>query len=340
MENETMENKTVEKEENQDKKKFRINLHLVFVLVILLCIGVLVSKFIGFGQRVTKEDIDAVSVPDNPEIEVYDYFVPVMAEDDGTFPTDDGITTVVCLGNSPFSDDRASKDNVCSLLAEQTGATVYNCSIPDSYLSSYNYTFLSDYPMDAFSFYWLTTIFAADNQKIIEQAYNAMDEVPSDLKEAVDLLKSIDFNAVDAIVLMYDAADYFNGRPMYSDENETDIQCFTGAMTAGIELIKAKFPWIRVIVMSPSYAFGVAEDGSYVSSDIKTYGQHYLSTYFNKQFQAAYSLEVTFVDNLYGSFHEDNARDYLKDNVHLNQKGRERIASRIKEALERYTPLH
>lgn len=333
---ETNENST----ENNGKKKFRINIHLVFAALVILFVAIIASKFIGFGKYISQDDIAAIPAPENPEIQAYDDFRPLMAEDDGTFPKDDGITTVVCLGNA-FSDERNSDNNLCSLFAKETGATVYNCSIPDSHMSSLNYTFLADdYPMDAFSFYWLTTAFTVDNEAILDTAMKAMEEVPEELEESVKLLQSIDFETVDAIFIMYDGSDYLDNRPIFNDANFTDIQHFTGAMAAGIELIQETYPWIRIIVMSPTYAFGVEEDGSYISSDIKSSDYGFLSTYVIMQYSAADVLNVSFLDNLYGSIHEDIAKEYLTDNLHLNQKGRELVAARMKEALEKYTTIY
>jgi lysophospholipase L1-like esterase len=42
------------------------------------------------------------------------------------------------------------------------------------------------------------------------------------------------------------------------------------------------------------------------------------------------------VDHLYGTIHEDNAEDYLTDNLHLNKAGRELVADRFVEALYYY----
>ncbi|MEI3211139.1 MAG: hypothetical protein V8S42_01635 [Lachnospiraceae bacterium] len=44
---------------------------------------------------------------------------------------DDGVTTILCLGNNPFADDR-SGDGLASLIAGKTNSTVYDCSFPDS----------------------------------------------------------------------------------------------------------------------------------------------------------------------------------------------------------------
>ena len=74
-----------------------------------------------------------------------------------------------------------------------------------------------------------------------------------------------------------------------------------------------------------------------MSSDIMTYGgMDVLSTYVIKQSDSAAVQSVSFVDNLYGTIHEDNAKEYLTDNLHLNVKGRKAVAKRFVEALNYY----
>lgn len=322
-----------------EKKKFKINFHLIFAGIVLLVIVAFIVKFWGFGRVITRDDIETMPVPENPEIQTYDNFVPNFAEDDGTFPEDDGVTTVVCLGNNPFSDDKDADTNVCNMFAEEADATVYNCSIPGSYLSAREYSFFADiYPMDAFSLYWLATGFCVGNDAIFDQAIEAMEtsgeEVSKELLDSVETLRSIDFEKVDFIYIMYDGSDYFAGRPISNPEVGTDVQTFAGSTAASIQLIRQTYPWIRIIVMSPTYAFGVDENGEYVSSDIMKYGQGTLSAYVLDQYQTAYNLHTTFIDNIYGTFYEDIARDYLEDNLHLNQKGRELVVVRMIEAME------
>lgn len=322
-----------------EKKKFKINFHLIFALLVIVVIAIFVAKFWGFGRIITRADIATIPVPENPEIQSYDNFMPNIMEDDGTFPEDDGITTVVCLGNNPFSDDMGERDNVCKMFADATGATVYNCSIPGSYLSAKEYSFFADrYPMDAFSLYWLTTTFCVENASIIDTAIAAMEasgeEVSPNLTDSVKTLRSIDFEKVDFIYIMYDGSDYFASRPVSNPELGTDIQTFAGATAASIDLIRTTYPWIRIIVMSPTYAFAVDENGDYVSSDIIKYGGSALSAYVLDQYITSYNLHTTFIDNIYGTFYEDIAKDYLSDNLHLNQKGRELVVVRMIEAME------
>lgn len=319
-----------------EKKNFRFNMHWVVLLIFLITVGVIIYKAATFFTHITEEEIDSIESVDT-DTEPLDNIMPLLNKPENA-PADDGVTTVVCFGNAPLADERDASSGVCNTIGSLSGATVYNCSIPNSYMTSAHHTFDADYiPIDAFSFYWLTTTYTLDNFKITDDAVKAIEasgkEVPEETLEALRLLKSIDFNTVDVITLMYDSDDYFAGRLMYDDENKTNVRTFTGAMTAGIELIQQYYPHIRIIVMSPTYAYALDENGEYESSDKITYGQSYLSTYVIKQAEASYEAGVTFVDHLYGTIHEDIADKYLSDNRHLNEAGRKLVAERFVYAL-------
>lgn len=324
---------------DENKNRLQNYFHILCALVVVAVIVIACTKFykyINGGILFSQEEIDARDTTDLPDTEALDYILPLIT-DASNILEDDGILTVACFGNNPFSDERGSKNNVCNQVAELTGATVYNCSIPGSYMAALNVTYLGDdYPMDAFSFYWLTTGFCLNNFPVMEDAIAHMEDVSPDMLDSLALLESIDFSTVDVIAIMFDGSDYLAGREMYNDSNFTDPQQFTGSMAAGIQLIQEFYPHIRIIVMSPTYAFGVEDDGSYISSDIKTYGQSFLSTYVIKQAEAAYQLSVSFVDNLYGTIHENIAPDYLIDNIHLNQNGRKFVAQRLADAINTY----
>ena len=91
--------------------------------------------------------------------------------------------------------------------------------------------------------------------------------------------------------------------------------------------------------MSPTYAYGLDENGDYISSDIQRYGWDVLSTYVIKQYASCNSRGVTFVDNLYGTINEDQAPEYLTDHLHLNLAGRKKVAERFVYALNYFSHL-
>ncbi len=314
-------------------KKF--NFHYIILgavgLIIIFAIIRLVIWNIG-----TKDNTE-ITQDSEYDIESMDYILPLNPKYlEGR--EDDGVTTVVCLGNAPFADAKNADDNLAVLIEKELGenAKVYNCSVADSYMTALNPTFVREYPMDAFSFYWLSTVIAVDNDVLIDSAFESMGEVPEELKESMDLLRSIDFETVDVLAVMYDGNDYLSGRITINTDNPTDIQCFTGSLTAGIQLIQEIYPHIRIMVMSPTYAYVVDENGEYQSSDIVDFGMGSLATYAILESNACYENSVSYIDNLYASVNADNAKEYLEDNIHLNTKGRELIAKRFVECFNLY----
>ncbi len=318
------------------KLKRFINIHTLLLLVFLVTAGGLIYRFTNWGEKI---DPNQIEVDDFREDNL-DLILPLLDEDGNMVDMeDDGETTIVCFGNAPFADDRNSPDNLANIIAEKTGATVHNFSVSGSYLAAQNYMLdITLVPMDAFNFYWLTqlAVKAPMQEKAQEASMTLGNLTPPEALEVYEEISNLDFNTVDVAVIMYDATDYLLGHQMYNDDNPDDIEQFTGNLEAGIRLLQATYPQMRIIVMSPTYAYAVDEDGKYVSSDKYTYGWDVLSTYAIKQQESCSNCSVTFIDHIYGTINEDNADEYLVDNLHLNVAGRELIADRFVEALYYY----
>ena len=330
-----------EEADERKRKPFRINMHLILLFVFLIFVGGLVYKFFTWGERIDLSEIfkDGQGTYED----TYDEFLPLIDADGKAVPVDysDGLT-IVAFGNAPFADDRDSEKSLANLIAKDANATVYNCSITGSYVAAQSTVFSPEYkPMDIYTPYWMATLFTSTGQTREDMEDNFRyaaehlgDDCPADATEVFDTLASIDFSTVDVITFMYDATDYLMGNNMYNFENTTDITYFANNLEAAIELIQNAFPNIHIIVLGPAYAYGLEDDGTYVSSDIKRYGnQDALSVYSIMEWNTCASRSVTFVDNLYGTITEDNAKQYLTDYIHLNQKGREKIAERFLYAL-------
>lgn len=317
----------------KNKSKIQLAVHAGFIIIVLLVIGIIGAKVVNFvnGEVISDEEFHYVA-EDVEETENMDYILPLIVSKDTPLPNADGEQNIVCFGNAPFADDRDSEDNLCNMIAELTGANVYNCSYPGSGLTHYGY------PEYCFTFYWIATAACIDNYKIYDTFFKENPDCDPSLKGIVEYMKTIDFNTIDTIVLMYDGTDYLKGHRVYNIADLTDTWNFTGSMAAGIQLFQETYPHIRFIVASPTYAFAEDENGNYVSSDTVMYLPEgaYLSTYVVKQADIAYELSVSFIDNLYGTIHEDIAPDYLTDNIHLNLEGRKKVAKRIADAVNKY----
>lgn len=313
-----------------------LNVHVFFVLVLIIVIGLVAYRFTHWGQRVSQSEIfkDGQGSYDDS----WDSILPLTDENGQMVITD--ASNIVLFGNAPFADDRDSSDSLANLIAKETGANVYNCSISGSYLAAQELNFDPTVAaMDAYCLYWLVNLATSapiDNY-YVQAAEQLGDKTPADAEEVINTLKTLDFNTIDTVAIMYDATDYLLGNPMYNDDNPTDPTQFTGNLEASLDVLQSLYPQIRIIVMSPTYAYAVDENGDYVSSDMYIYNNRdVLSTYVIKECYSANLHSVSFMDNLYGSITEDNAKEYLTDNLHLNVKGRKLIAKRFEYFLNYY----
>ena len=313
-----------------------LNVHVFFVLVLVVVIGLVAYRFTHWGQRVSQSDIfkDGQGSYDDS----WDSILPLTDENGQMVITD--ASNIVLFGNAPFADDRDSSDSLANLIAKETGANVYNCSISGSYLAAQELNFDPTVAaMDAYCLYWLVNLAtgAPIDNYYVQAAEQLGDKTPADAEEVINTLKTLDFNTIDTVAIIYDATDYLLGNPMYNDDNPTDPTQFTGNLEASLDVLQSLYPQIRIIVMSPAYAYAVDENGDYVSSDMYIYNNRdVLSTYVIKECYSANLHSVSFMDNLYGSITEDNAKEYLTDNLHLNVKGRKLIAKRFEYFLNYY----
>lgn len=327
----------MEPEKNKHGILSHINLHVILLIVALIFVGCIIYKILNFGQLVDLNEI----FKDGPGTyeDTLDSILPLFdTEGNPVYENYGQGDTILVFGNAPFADDRGSKDNLANMVQDMTGTTVYNCSVSGSYLATELPTLdASKAPSDIFSFYWLVSLatgfHGSTDAEFLKGVELLGENAPPEAMEVYNTLTSIDLSTVDVVIVMYDGSDYLAGHPMYNDDDYTDITQFTGNTEAGIELLQFCCPDIRIIVMSPPYAFAIDDDGSYVSSDIKRYGWDVLSTYVIKQYTSCVSRSVTYVDNLYGTINEDNASEYLTDNLHLNLEGRKKIAERLVYAL-------
>lgn len=316
----------------------KINWHLVLLLVFIACVIFVIYKFVNWKNEIDPNTLFTdEELMSEPEIETLDNILPNSAAE-GSPAALDGVTNIVLFGNGPFAEDYGTINCLSETIAKMANATVYNCAVPGSHLAATNDTFSVEADaMDAFNFYWLTTFAALDNEVPCKEALtNAPEALPPEAQQVYDILTDLDFSKIDVIGIMYDATDYLQGRTLYNVSNETDIQTFYGNLTAGIELLQTTYPHIRIIVMSPTYAYAVNSEGEYVDSDIFVYNEHPLSTYALMMDRSTSNLGVSFVDNFYGTVNVLNANDYLIDNMHLNNDGKQKLAERFVYALQYY----
>ena len=321
------------KKKKKKKKKQQFNVHLLlFGAILLILIIMLVRLFIW--NRGTQSGYDPNEVTDEFDTEALDYIQPLDPELLAG-REDDGVTTILALGNDPFSDERGA-DGIAELTAAGLTAAgkdtvVYNGAFPGSTIATKYQEYQNAYPMDGLSLYWVVAALANQN-------FDLMNKVSSDLGDAsalsaAQVLSSTDMDKVDVITIMYDLQDYMGGRIVYDDTNENNINSVCGALHASLQLIRQTWPHIRIVVLSHPYGTFTTGDGKVVDGDRDDLGNGTLTDYMGWEIQICVSNGVTFLDNYYGTITVDDSH-LLTDGFHLTQEARQKVADRIVEVLD------
>jgi len=335
-------NNSEEEDEDYIEEKKSPILHFILIgLIIGLLVALIFIVKTGLDRwnKGVLDTTDVSVINEEYNIEKLDYILP-MSPSQLEGHEDDGITTVLCLGNGPLSDAFDTEQNLTYYIYQALGeeSKVYNCGIQDTTVTALDTSINQNYPMDAFSFYWISTAIGADNMVMLSNMIDFMgDSAPDQVARAVNRLQAMDFDKIDVIMIMYDATDYMCNMRMEDADNETNIQTYAGALAAGIQLIQNRYPHIRIMVMSPTYAYYKDPfTGEISDSDLHKNEYGSLATYIIKQSDICYENSVSFIDNFYGTVNVKNADQYLSDNIHLNEAGRQLVAQRFIDALNYY----
>lgn len=303
-------------------EKKRISYHLIFFIVILALFLFAIIK-LWLWNKGEASGYDPNEDTSEFDVETMDHIQPLSSSRLEGY-TDDGVTTILCLGNSPFADNKGEK-GLAQALAKEMNGVAYDASFSGSFQSLKNETYQSDYPADGVSLYSIVKAFCSNDYSLLEQAAASLG---SDAEATVKLLKDLDFSTVDMLVIMYDLSDYIDHRPLYDPNNDSNLLTWSGSLNASLQLIEEAYPHIRTVILSTP-ACGKTIDDFYVDGDIQNLGNGTLPDYLNYQMNVILSNGVSYIDNYYGVITVDNRDDYLVDDYHLNEKGIQAIAARF-----------
>ena len=247
-------------------------------------------------------------------VEVMDQIF-LLPDDKKAMHEDDGKETILFLGNdilTYYSDENGVVEQIGSKL----GATCINAGFPATTVALKNAEYSDDYVLDTFSFYNVSRAMAdGDFSKMISVAEGIGD---SRYYQHTEALQNLDMNTVDTLVIFYDAQDYINLRIGMNPDNDSDPVTYSGALNAGIKAIQEKYPFIRIVCMSFPMCYAYDNNGALVNGDMYDFGNGRLTTYLQFMIDVSGATGVSFVDNYYGTIHEDNSSEWLLDNIHVN----------------------
>lgn len=306
--------------------------HLAIIGLIVIIAGVSAYKLYAWNQG-TDADRDASVEQVDPsvfDVEVLDMIIPMDSARLANHE-EDGELQILCLGNNPFTDDR-SENGLANLIAKKTGAKVYDAAFPDSSTAYRNYPISESFVWDHYNLPSIANVLLAGEFKTLNSAAQYVENVEM-YKPGIEALESVDMNKLDVIILMYDSTDYNIGTPCFNAEVSDDVTAFAGGLTFFLKIVNQYWPHIRVFVMTPTYAEYVDADGKVYSGSEKDIGNGALPFYVQNEIDATVSCGYSVIDNYYGTINESNYKEYLKDHMHLNDKGREMIADRIADVI-------
>lgn len=239
--------------------------------------------------------------------------------------------TIVNFGDSIFGNARPPED-VSTMLAEMTGATVHNCAFGGCRMSVY-----PNAHFDAFSMYRLADAIASGDWSRQEEALEH-DDRTSYAEEPMAILKGLDFSQVDIVTIAYGTNDFTASRPIDNAENQDDTNSVCGALRYSIERLLNTYPQLRIFVLLPTWRFWMdgnkafTEDSSTRVNDIgKT-----LPDYVVAIEDTAKSYNIPVIDNYKElGINKFNRTQYFPatDGTHHNENGRRLIARHVAKKL-------
>lgn len=295
-------------------------LHLILPIVIAAVLIIAIARFMMWSKGKDLH-IDSSDNADRFNIEVNDNMV-YLPDSKLEGHEDDGVTTILCLGNEPFSED-TSENGLAGQIASLGNCNVINAAFPDSQVTCENATYSTDSldsMDDIFNLFYVSYAISVGDFSSLKTVASVHTEDPT-YEQSVEALENTDFSKVDMIAIMYDGIDYINGMAMQNPDVPDELTTYVGSLMNSFQLIQEKYPYIRIVFLSPYYA---EYDGA--SSRTTDLGNGTIVNYFQWAYDTCGDCSVSFLDNYYGSINETNYKDYLSDGIHLNAAGRTKVA--------------
>lgn len=306
--------------EEEPERAKRLPLHLILPILIAAVLVIAIVRFFVWSKG-SDLNIDKTGSEDRFNIEVNDNMV-YLPDSKLEGHEDDGVTTVLCLGNEPFSED-TSDSGLAAQIAKLGDCNVINAAFPDSQVTCENAVYSTenlDSMDDIFNLFYVSYAISIGDFSSLKTVASVHTEDPAYMN-SVEALESTDFDKVDVIAVMYDGIDYINGMAMQNPDVPDELTTYVGSMINSFKLLQEKYPYIRIVFLSPYYA---EYDGS--SSRTTDLGNGTIVNYFQWAYDTCGSCSVSFLDNYYGSVNETNYKEYLSDGIHLNAEGRTKVA--------------
>jgi hypothetical protein len=182
-----------------------------------------------------------VTISTTPSCEVY----AISSESEGEASAALTGKTVVCFGDSLFG-MYTGDTSAPAYVANKTGATVHNVGFGGCRMSEHPYVGYNEFCM-----YALANAVASGDWSLQDSAAS---EGSANFPDQLAILKSIDFNTVDYIVIHYGTNDFAAGSGVAIDNasNPKATNTLCGALRYSVETLLSAYPKLQIFVSLPA----------------------------------------------------------------------------------------
>ena len=238
---------------------------------------------------------------------------------------------VVTLGDSVFGlvrDDTGIPVRLGKLL----GKTVFNGAFGGSSISRGDKERRLDDAKDALSLAAITKAVAAEDFGV-QQAFPARESNMEYFADTVDQLETIDFSAVELVIILHGLNDYYSGTPIYNEKDPWDEYTFTGALRCSLSALRRVNPDMRILLVTPTYTW---YELGHLTCEEYDVGYGVQEDYIRAEMEVAEEFGVEVLDVYHDVFPHETWEDcalYSQDGFHPNDAGRELLAGIIADYL-------
>lgn len=153
--------------------------------------------------------------------------------------------------------------------------------------------------------------------------------------EVLQRFKTIDYQAIDYVIISYGANDYFNQVPINDYWFYKSEHTYKGALRKGIKDIQEACPQAVIILCTPIYCNFERQEQFEGDSNSMDLGQGTLKAYADAVKEVAGEYGIDYIDGFSQlEINESSWEDYLIDGIHPNWAGMKLYGSLITEKLK------
>lgn len=317
---------------NREKKKFRININLIFAIVLLVIIGICIWRLIEWNRRSVEVDTDVAY--EDFATECLDYY----SYPESPKERPEGWKEHILVVGNLMVDNRGEEHSILNIMREKLDAEIIPVVARNTKVACYNEIDETTNATDAFSLYYtirsLCTkdfsmqYYFAPSNGIPASAFGTVEEQ----NNYIDTISALNMDDIDTLIIMYSLQDYYaQVTPVYEGAVETRITSYYGTLCSSINMLQEYYPHINIILCSPAPEY-ILRDGEIETCFLADYGNGNASSYINLMGLISMNKCISYIDNYYYGITENNIEQFVSE-FDLTEAGIELIGNHIVDYL-------